>query len=259
MKMIVADAIAAADETLLATGAALALQDIVAPDFAVAFIVCAACHMPHAKAFMPYQLMTGIHRSVGRDRQVIDAHVATAQARRPFGDFAHQVEQIVQPVGAAAQQMLQIQFSDFRELRLDPFQGVHTHVPRTVGRDQAPLKPACRNAPLQQIPKGSGQIQRRAKIGDVHFVFDAGVARKQSVDVSPGRGMDAGIARLEHPQPVVHRLVAIQAEQEPHALFGKEVRHPGLEQRGIGNDIIGKPVGIVFLCILDGVFQQVVT
>ena len=71
--------------------------------------------------------------------------------------------------------------------------------------------------------------------------------------------MDAGIARLEHPQPVVHRLVAVQAEQKPHALFGKEISHPGLEQRGIGNDIVGKPVGIVFLCILDGVFQQVVT
>ena len=71
--------------------------------------------------------------------------------------------------------------------------------------------------------------------------------------------MDAGIARLEHPKPVVHRLVTIKTEQEPNALFGKEVRHPGFEQRGIGNDIIGKPVGIVFLCILDGVFQQVVT
>ena len=42
-------------------------------------------------------------------------------------------------------------------------------------------------------------------------------------------------------------------------MFGEKISHPGFEQRGIGNDIIGKPVGIVFLCILDGVFQQVVT
>ena len=69
--------------------------------------------------------------------------------------------------------------------------------------------------------------------------------------------MDAGIARLEHPQPVVHRLVAVQAEQKPHALFGKEISHPGLEQRGIGNDIVGKPVRIGLLRVLDGVLQQV--
>ena len=40
-------------------------------------------------------------------------------------------------------------------------------------------------------------------------------------------------------------------------MFGKEVGHPGLEQRGIGNDIVGKPVRIGLLRVLDGVLQQV--